>query len=129
MANAGFCITFTNSTCKAVSENGSTIIEGQKIGRLYQVTVQQDSQTALLVKKTSDMELLLRRLGHLGISGMKLLLKEEMVLGININGEVAIDFCDVCEKGKMSERPFPTDYKLKSSIIGKIIHSDVCEPF
>lgn len=56
IVNAGLCGTFTNLTCKAVSENGSTVIIDQKIGKLYQVTVQHDSRTALLVIETSDIE-------------------------------------------------------------------------
>lgn len=67
-----------------------------------------------------------RRYGHIGNTGLKKLVKYNMVEGIEKFQLIKIDFCEPCIKGKMSRKPF--EIRTRSERISEIIHTDVCGP-
>jgi len=76
--------------------------------------------------KAADLDNLHRRFGHVGKSGLRILLKNE---GVSIlNGRLSL--CEVCRKGKQRRKPIskgPTDRSSTPHL--NVLHSDIAGPF
>lgn len=68
-----------------------------------------------------------KRYAHIGFSGLKEIIRTDMVKGIDKNLKIHdVSFCEPCIKGKMTRIPFGT--RTKSTRLLEIVHSDLCGP-
>ena len=68
------------------------------------------------------------RLGHTNIQTIKTLQSNNMVIGLPKEHFSAIELCEGCIFGKMSQHPFPIR-QSKSEYLLQLVHSDICGPF
>ena len=85
-----------------------------------------DDEKAFKVITKNEQELWLRRLGHLGLSNMKLL-RDGMVTGIK-SQEQCILCCESCLMGGQTKQPFNKKGGTRAKEILELVHSDVCGP-
>ncbi|KAK4313452.1 hypothetical protein Pmani_015209 [Petrolisthes manimaculis] len=70
-----------------------------------------------------------RRYGHLGIDNLKILVRDDLVDGLNFDVNKELEFCDACVKGKSKKSPFPCNKVKPDREPLELIHSDVCGKF
>ncbi|KAK3880875.1 hypothetical protein Pcinc_014673 [Petrolisthes cinctipes] len=68
----------------------------------------------------------LGRYGHLGIDNLKILVRDDLVDGLNFDVNKELEFCEACVKGKSKKSPFPCNKVKPDREPLELIHSDVC---
>lgn len=68
------------------------------------------------------------RLGHVNEHILKEMLSKEIVHGLDFDSKESIGLCEVCIKGKQTQRSFPQREEVKTSSTLEIIHTDICGP-
>lgn len=124
----GLKVVFEEGNVKILDRNGILIGLGKR-QNLYEISFKVSISECLNVVKSSDDEYLKwhKRYGHIGFSGLKELIKSEMVTGIDKNLKIQeVEFCEPCVNGKMKRFPFGT--RTRSNRVLEIIHTDVCGP-
>jgi Reverse transcriptase (RNA-dependent DNA polymerase)/Integrase core domain/GAG-pre-integrase domain len=82
---------------------------------------------------SSDLELLHRRLGHLGVDNIEKLVKGKMVTGLTV-GEgdfkhnLPAPLCDPCAQSKLSRASFPHSDSKTGDVL-ELVHMDLCGPY
>ncbi|KAJ8592450.1 hypothetical protein M405DRAFT_708235, partial [Rhizopogon salebrosus TDB-379] len=66
--------------------------------------------------------------GHIGISGLKRLLKGNLVDGLHVDEELPFPDCEACIQAKHAHNPFPRNTENRSKIPGELTHTDVWGP-
>ncbi|KAK3895615.1 hypothetical protein Pcinc_000538 [Petrolisthes cinctipes] len=66
------------------------------------------------------------RYGHLGIDNLKILVRDDLVDGLNFDVNKELEFCEACVKGKSKKSPFPCNKVKPDREPLELIHSDVC---
>lgn len=116
---------------------GSELVAcGSRYGKLYRLDFYTDkrgaSESLLSCGRISkNLELWHRRFGHLSTKSIEKLIREQMVVGLKVNGGNADkDFvvCEPCVTGKQTRKPFVVRNAKRSSRVLELIHSDVCGP-
>jgi hypothetical protein len=114
--------------------NGETVLTGEKQNEtLFQLHMKPDIQPLTLVAFGADLRASIitghRRLGHIGYHTLLKMIKEDLTIGLNINGdrEIPTTLCSNCEFGKFSRIPLKTG-RNRASRIGELTHSDVWGP-
>lgn len=129
---------FTDENCLAYKD-GELIMGAAKHSNglykmlsppLYPKKPASDYNLATAQKADKDPDLWHRRLGHLGYSSLRRLVKEGMVKGLPLTAEEidnAKQACDVCMKTKATRQPFkPSETKTEAPL--DLIHMDLCGP-
>lgn len=85
--------------------------------------------TALNADLRSSIAVWHERLGHIGYHTLKKMIQQDLVIGLNISGELDIPttLCAGCELGKFTRSPLKIG-RNRASRIGELIHSDVWGP-
>lgn len=69
-----------------------------------------------------------RRLGHAGIESIRRLASQQAVRGLDLGREGRKQYdCEDCFKGKQSRLPNSVNLQ-RATVVGNVIHSDVCRP-
>jgi hypothetical protein len=91
-----------------------TIATGRRENRLYfldMFTKNYDEQINTAKDKITWEQLHIRY-GHIGITGLKCLLKEELVDGLEVDVNSPTPECEACIQAKHSRQPFPKNLKI-----------------
>lgn len=120
-------VIFENCKVKLMDKNNRLLGIGKRTN-LYEISFKLLSSECLNVESLeNEFTRWHRRYAHIGFSGLKEIIKQKMVIGINENIKLQqVDFCEPCINGKMTRIPF--GIRTKSSRILEIVHSDVCGP-
>jgi hypothetical protein len=70
-----------------------------------------------------------QRLGHIGYHTLKKMIQQDLVIGLNVSGNLDIPstLCSGCEFGKFTRSPLKIG-RNRANRIGELIHSDVWGP-
>ncbi|GMI86768.1 hypothetical protein HRI_002346100 [Hibiscus trionum] len=94
--------------------------------RMFPLYVSNVVNMALIARRDNEANLWHLRYGHLHLSGLKLLSKKEMVLGLRNIGE--LDFCEGCVFGKQNMKSFPIGKSWRASNCLELVHAELCGP-
>ena len=99
---------------------------GQRIGKLYWITLKSTVETANVSQSVADKtDLWHRRLGHINIRSLNEMQKLGMVDGLPDHLSNELKFCDECAQGKMTQLPYSGTRERATRPLERI-HSDVC---
>lgn len=111
-------VTFDKSGCRITNESGNLIATGRLENGMFILNVDSESSSAFSVmKKSDDIALWHKRLGHIGFGNMRF-------LNIKIPNGLQ---CKVCLKGKQPRLPFKKSENRATKKL-ELIHSDVGGP-
>lgn len=68
------------------------------------------------------------RYGHIGITGLKYLLNDKLVDGLEVDENLPIPECKACIQAKHSRQSFPKESENRSAVPGEITHTDMWGP-
>ena len=129
----GASFIFEESECIIKDANQRIITVATKVGSLYLVTYFKPknhvySVTGKLQEKVhcSKEDLWHRRYGHLGVKGLQMLARDNMVEDFDYRDSKEISFCEPCLKGKHQRSKFLPYSERRSSEPLELVHSDVC---
>lgn len=132
----GLKIVFASGTVSIAQESGVVAI-GKRRGKLYELDLHREGEC---VGKSSfyscgrvpkQFELWHRRYGHLSAKNLETLVRDKMVVGLDVKpgakgGDEIV--CDSCIAGKQTRMPFSAREGRRSSRVLELVHSDVCGP-
>jgi len=125
-------VIFENAGCAIIAKSsGRCVATARKTsGSLYRLIANpiksKEYANAAHTSHHFDINLLHRRLGHLGHDNVKRLVDKGMVHGVKSVGG-RIELCEACINGKQHRDPFPHSNKHARHKLD-LIHSDVCGP-
>lgn len=126
---ANMKVEFQDGFVKLYQGDNNLIAVGVRTN-LYEIMFEIPKVECSLVEDDNNKEFLKwhKRYGHIGFSGLKNLVQNNLVDGMNKNLKPgnSLEFCESCVNGKMKRLPFST--RAKSSRVLEIVHSDVCGP-
>ena len=119
--------------CFLKNKTSNIIAEGTRIGRLYllngraQLLGQERTNYAAAPKLPWDQWH--RRYGHISISALERLDRENMVDGLKIDqSSIASKSCDACIQAKQARKSYPQEAEHRSQTPGERVMSDVWGP-
>lgn len=116
MVKKGLKVIFDKSGCKIIDKNSDIVATASLVGNMFKLnTVASDF--ACSAKDESAAMLWHRRLAHINFKTLNFVLKLKTD---NI-------FCQTCNEGKMSRRPFKSSNTRATKLL-ELIHTDVCGP-
>lgn len=135
MEMAGLKVMFADGKVSIERESGAVAV-GNRRGKLYELdlyreSVPEESSHYSCGRIPKGLEIWHRRYGHLSGKNLKLLMRNEMVIGMKakIDGKFADEIvCEPCIVGKQSRKPFSVGEERRSTRVLELIHSDVCGP-
>jgi hypothetical protein len=114
------------------NKNHCVIATGKRVDRLYLLdayTKKQVSENSIIATEGAvNWEEWHKRFGHIGISGLKRLLKGNLVDGLHVDEELPFPDCEACIQAKHAHNPFPRNTENRSKIPGELTHMDVWGP-
>jgi transposase InsO family protein len=130
----GANVVFTPDAC-VIKKEKKTVMKGIQQGGLYKfrapaILNKETSEFAGTAKGTISAEIWHKRYGHLGYDGLKRLVKEDMVKGINLAPEdikKTPDICKACAQAKHSRSPFGRAEDKTTGVLD-LVHMDICGP-
>ncbi|KAI5747542.1 hypothetical protein M8J77_015823 [Diaphorina citri] len=120
MEIAGMSVLFTNGEAK-IMKNQKVIGAGKR-DNLYEIVFHLPQVESMLCTQ----ELWHSRYGHISNGGLKQLVNQSIVDGIEKFEIDESKFCESCTKGKMTRLPFSHRRTAKEKL--EIVHTDVCGP-
>lgn len=130
ITNKDGVVTFTKDKVIIESNNQEIIAESKTGSGLYEVNLQNGRKIkSCLTKNTVDeAKMWHQRLGHMGKSNMKKLLKISEGMSLTESDiESMTETCDVCMKSKQTGNSFENS-RTRANRLLEIIHTDVCGP-
>ena len=125
-------VLFKGDNCYVVAPNSRRVVAHaiKTSGGLYRLLARPvvSKEYANLAHSSTkiDINILHRRLGHLGHDNVKRLVDKGMIHGVlSVDGR--IDLCEACIHGKQHRHPFPPSNKKARRKLD-LVHSDVCGP-
>lgn len=126
----GNVVKFYDNECKIFDVQDNLIAVAEKKGDLYilKCTMYDHKVNAVcnMSESKPDENIWHRRYGHLGADNMKLLVKDDLVEGLEYDVSKELKFCEPCVKGKSKKSPFPCTKEKPDREPLDLIHSDVC---
>ena len=125
LSKEGYSVNFIDDSCKIMTSTGGFLASGEKVGELYCLcNVNIESLYTGNVDGIQD--LWHKRFCHINGEGLKKLVNENLVTGIDANEFKNINFCEPCAFGKNHRLPFPKKSSRRAQETLELIHSDVC---
>ena len=122
-----------NGKCTLKEKSGRIVGEGTKTGRLYllnaraQLLGQERTNYAATPKLSWDQWH--RRYGHISISALERLDRENMVNGLLVDqSSITSKSCDACIQAKQARKSYPQEAEHRSQTPGERVMSDVWGP-
>ena len=127
IVDAGFKIQFTPQLATIFSPSNAILGTASRLnGRLWHLNLCKSSSQSAQIASLADVNLWHRRMGHLHEQGVRILLKE---LREPVNPAIKFEFCDACQMGKSTIRPYSSKtVGSRSTIPLGRIHSDLMGP-
>lgn len=130
LESAGNSIVFKSGGVTVLNKSGLKVAEGKKENGLYILNFAlRKNESAFLNKLDDNLGLWHKRFGHLGVSNLMFLHKNNMVDGLSLrqSPDTSVKMiCEPCIMGKQSRESFDKSQKTRSSRPLELIHSDVC---
>lgn len=130
--DVGYKVAFSDRSCTVYNTNDQAILMGTRYNNLYllDVSLTAEKSYSLLTESQSNLVLWHKRMGHLGISNLKKLVKDNMSTGIDFKNTDKDDkfFCESCVIGKQTSNPFFSCNLPRTSRPLEAVHTDVCGP-
>ena len=100
--------TFSGSRCEIRDSKSKLVASGRREGSLYYLDQEGSVQHAYLSADCTSVNETLwhRRFGHLGMQGMQMMAKNQMVSGLDLDFKQKSTFCESCVRGKSHKLPF-----------------------
>ncbi|GJZ04325.1 retrovirus-related pol polyprotein from transposon TNT 1-94 [Tanacetum coccineum] len=125
-------VAFRKSTCYIRDLKGNDLLTGSRGIDLYSITLQDTSNPnpiCLMAKATSSQVWLChRRLSHLNLETINLLLKNNIVTVLPKLKFIKDHLCSSCELGKAKRKSFHTKTTSSSKRQFQLLHMDLCGP-
>ena len=127
ITDRGKTVTFDDSTCDIMCQDGEIIGSATKTGCLYYLNCKSIRQRVNVTRARAGVNVWHQRFGHLNETSLKQLAKEGLVDGLSSDDlSDKFDVCESCIKGKIHRTPFPkTGGKRADEPLG-LVHSYVC---
>ncbi|KAL4348199.1 hypothetical protein GQ457_17G003570 [Hibiscus cannabinus] len=125
----GYEVQMKNRSLSLKNKNGELVVQVDMTrNRLFTIDIESGEVKCMKTAIKDDSWLWHLRYGHLGFSGMKLLLKAKMVNGLpEINPPNQL--CEACIKGKQHIQSFEVGKSWRARRPLEIIHTDIAGPF
>ena len=109
-------------------KDGKLIVQTQRsANRLYKVLMDIVDAKCLKLSTQEESSRWHARLGHIGASAMKLMVKDQLVVGLpRLSFES--ETCESCLLGKQARRSFPNSTTYRAEKALELIHGDLCGP-
>lgn len=102
-------------------------LSARHIRGLYQIDATPLAFPEHALSATIDINVLHRRMGHIGMDRLKSMVKKQQLKGVTeLTGHP--EFCEPCVLGKMKKLPFPKGQRRKTVAPFELVHSDVGGP-
>nr|GEV23154.1 retrovirus-related Pol polyprotein from transposon TNT 1-94 [Tanacetum cinerariifolium] len=125
-------VAFRKSTCFVRDLQGNDLLTGNRGSNLYTISLQESTLSTplcLMAKATPTQKWLWhRRLSHLNLDYINLLLKKDIVIGLPKLKYVKDQLCSSCELSKAKRRSFKSKAVLCSKGRLNLLHIDLCGP-
>ena len=126
-------VDFKNGICWIKDKTMKIIGKGYKSNQLYmpyaRATLPRKERLNYASMEKLTWDQWHQQCGHISISALQLLDKENLVNGLEINqSSIPSKSCDVCNEAKQVHWPFPQEAKNKSKIKGEHFMTDVWGP-
>ena len=135
MLKAGMTLVCEGKMCTAKRKDGKVMFVGHYkhsnlciIDCAVDSTFRGPSDVAYSSKPLPGIDIWHRRLGHLSEGGLKELIKNKMVKGLEMSAHQSLGPCEGCAKGKHPSAPFPKKGSRAKSILRRL-HMDLQGPF
>lgn len=122
----GYSVSFEDSSCKITRADGVIIAIGRKVGCLYYLDFQRETEISNSAKADFDLSKEMQRYGHLGAQNLNKLANDNLATGFDFDVKTELDFCDPCVHGKLYKCPLPTNGARRADEPLVLVHSDVC---
>ncbi|KDR75264.1 hypothetical protein GALMADRAFT_24757, partial [Galerina marginata CBS 339.88] len=125
------------ATCKGGgiklwNKNDKLLAQGKIVNNLYVLDAEpihaarEHAQVALSLPDTWDS--LHKKYGHLSISGLKKLIRDNLIEGLTVDSTEEFHQCEACIQGKQHHKSFPAESETRAKNPGELTHSDVWGP-
>ena len=105
------------------------IISGKRINALYYLNIKVSLDVANLTKQPGLSWLEWhKRFGHIAVSGLQHLKRQNLVEGFNVDESSEPRDCEPCVQAKQAHKPFPKSTNRKTTYIGELTHMDLWGP-
>ena len=131
--DSGGHVDFRKGGCRLFDAKNQVIGEERKVNRLDQLYARAElpgrERANLAAPRAPTWDQWHRRFGHISISGLERLKREELVDGLTVDEtSIASPTCESCIQAKQAHRPFPKEAEHRSEIAGERIVGDVWGP-
>ena len=125
LTEKGIFVNFKENFCE-IGVNDKVIALGKLDGILFKLNL---GERAMAVKTDKiDIKLLHNRLGHRNIEAIRLMIKDNMINGVEIKNNRTEEKCEVCIQAKIHRKTFPKKNEITSKQPLELIHTDLCGP-
>jgi hypothetical protein len=131
MDHGGYSLIIQGGKCVIGSPKSNPIGEIPLICGLYRVdktSKTTNSATATVSSRIMSINELHHKMGHVNYKDLHKMVKEAMVMGIDLDLESKPSFCKACIKAKTTRKPFPKQSETKYTNYGDKIISDTWGP-
>ena len=134
MTRHGVRTVFDKSGFSMRARSGKVIISGRMSpNHLYVFNARStlangEASVADALPEGSEMDLLHRRMGHVGAESIKKLKKLNGVHGLKVKSDDVLTFCSICAKSKSARKKFPKGGGTRAKRRLGLVHSDVWGP-
>lgn len=133
ISKSGYVTLFRNDTCEIYEPQNITIVGNPLLttkeqNGTYKLELETEPANVALKASAnqSSINILHRRLAHLGKDNLDLLINKTLVDGIPDKQDIASN-CIVCLKSRQTRATFPKTGAKRADEMLEIVHSDVCQ--
>jgi len=112
---------------QAYVKDASGKVVADRVGNLFYLRESENATYAVSSNTTDSSTEWHRKLGHLNWKDMLMMLRNDMVSGLDFKVDNTLPACDICAAGKLTSLPFPKRGKRTSAPL-EIVHTDLCGP-
>ena len=127
----GYSVTFNKGMCTIQDPKRKMIATIPHSDGLYKITAQgplKEGQTANVVSEKMSISKAHRKLGHVAHSAVGHAIANGLIMGINLDMTLKLDFCEACTKAKSARQPFPKESETRAERFGERVHWDLWSP-
>ena len=112
---SGHKIVFHKQMCMITDVNGHTIAKIPHSDGLYQVIGKNQGTTTEIATTAAEkmsMNVTHRKLGHISSAAIRHAVSKNLIMGIDLDLTLQLDFCEPCQKAKAAMQPYPKESNM-----------------